>query len=56
VIQQLRSRFRQFVRDERGNVFIIMGLGILPVLGIVALGVDYSVTLTTKAKATPRNN
>jgi Flp pilus assembly protein TadG len=50
VIQQLRSRFRQFVRDERGNVFIIMGLGILPVLGIVALGVDYSVTLTTKAK------
>lgn len=50
MLRQLRSGFRKFMRDERGNVFIIMGLAILPALGIVALGVDYSVTLTAKAK------
>ena len=49
-MQQLPSGFRRFLQDERGNVFIIIGLGILPALGIVALGVDYSVTLTAKAK------
>jgi Flp pilus assembly protein TadG len=49
-MQQLRSGFRRILQDERGNVFIIIGLGILPALGIVALGVDYSVTLTAKAK------
>ena len=31
-------------------MFIIIGLRDLPALGIVALGVDYSVTLTAKAK------
>lgn len=50
MMQLLRSGFRRFWRDERGNVFIIIGLGIMPALGIVALGVDYSVTLTAKAK------
>ena len=50
VMQQLRSGLCRFSRDERGNVFIIIGLWILPALGIVALGVDYSVTLTAKSK------
>ncbi len=44
------SLVRRFTRDRRGNVLILVGLGLLPLLGMVALGVDYSVTLTARAK------
>ena len=44
------ARLRAFVGDRHGNVTIIVGLAIVPLFGIIALSIDYSMTLTAKAK------
>ena len=50
MLASLVSRLYGFTRDRRGNVMIIVGLAMLPLLGMVGLAVDYSVALTAKAK------
>src|SRR5262249_57101561 len=39
---ELRSRLRTFSRDRSGNVVIIFGLALIPILGLVGAAVDYS--------------
>lgn len=34
--------FRNFLNDERGNFAIIFGLSIVPIMGVLTLGIDYS--------------
>src|SRR3954468_13154420 len=39
---RLRDRLRAFRRAERGNVVVIFTLAIIPMIGFVGAGVDYS--------------
>jgi len=47
---KLFARIRQFAEDRRANVMILVGLALLPLLGITALAVDYSQSLAVKAR------
>ena len=44
------ARLRAFAQNRRGNVTIIVGFAIVPLFGIIALSIDYSMALTAKAK------
>lgn len=41
---------RAFAKSERGNVSIFLGFSMIPLVGIVGLGLDYGVALTDKSK------
>ena len=43
-------RTRTFARATQGNVAIVFGFSLIPIVGLVGLGVDYGVALTDKAK------
>ena len=41
-LHRLHQKFAQFRRDSKGQVAVILGLAILPVMGFVGTAVDYS--------------
>ena len=41
---------RSFTQARGGNVAIIFGIGLLPIVGLIGLGVDYGVAITNKTK------
>ncbi|MCW6511575.1 TadE/TadG family type IV pilus assembly protein [Lichenifustis flavocetrariae] len=43
-------RSRTFWRELRGNVSILFALSLVPMIGVVGLGVDYGIALSTKSK------
>ncbi len=40
-ISNFRSKAKRLLKDERGNVLMIMALSIIPVIGVVGSGIDY---------------
>lgn len=44
--------FRRFLADRRGNVAIMFGIAVIPVLGCVGAAVDYSLANQRRAKIT----
>lgn len=50
VFRRLRLQWLRFPRHRRGNVAILFSVGTLPVLGLIGLGVDYSVLSTTRVR------
>ncbi len=54
VISELRSKlvavWSAFAPANRGNVAIIFGFSIIPLVGLVGIGADYGVALTDKTK------
>ena len=47
---KIENSLRRLARDNRGNVFIIMGFLMIPIVGCIGFAVDYGVTLMDKAK------
>ena len=47
---KLRSAFSQFAPANSGNVAIVFGFSLIPLVGLVGVGVDYGVALTDKSK------
>lgn len=47
---QLPARLRAFAGARGGTIHILFGLALLPVIGLVGLGVDYGVAISDKAK------
>lgn len=45
------SIFRQFVSDRRGNIAILFGLSFIPVVGAMAVAVDYSLANEGRTQA-----
>ena len=45
-----RARFERFRRSEGGNVAIVFAVCLLPLVGLVGLGIDYGVALSAKSK------
>ena len=39
---------RTFARERRGNVTILFGLSLVPMIGVAGLGVDYGIALSAK--------
>ncbi|MGO4716656.1 TadE/TadG family type IV pilus assembly protein [Bradyrhizobium sp. 2TAF24] len=46
------SSFRRFCEDRRGNVAVLFGIAIIPVLGCVGAAIDYSLYNQRRAKIT----
>ncbi len=46
----LRAKVRAFCRNHGGNVSIIVGLSLVPMIGLIGLGIDFGVAQTTKVK------
>ncbi len=44
------NQLRQFHRDARGNVFILVALAAIPMIALAGLAMDYSTVLTAKTK------
>ena len=44
------ARIRTFARADRANVSIIFAFSLIPMIGLVGLGIDYGVALSAKAK------
>ncbi len=47
---RLGARLNDFQRSRRGNVSILLGLSLVPMVGLVGLGIDYGVAQSTKTK------
>ena len=47
---KLRANFGTFARANGGNVAIIFGFSLIPLVGLVGIGADYGVALTDKSK------
>ena len=45
---QVRGVLRRCLRDRNGNVAIVFGFALLPMLGLTALAVDFSRTMAIK--------
>lgn len=43
-------RLRSLPRAREGNVAMIFGLSLIPIIGLIGLGVDYGVAMTNKTK------
>lgn len=39
-----------FLQDERGSIHILLAFSLLPMIGILGLGIDYGIAQTTKSK------
>ena len=48
--RRILNLFRAFANENRGNVAIIFGFSLIPLIGLVGLGADYGVAITNKAK------
>ncbi len=48
--RQIKSLVNRYRRDERGNVAIIFGLALLPVMGLTGASIDYSRSSQLRAK------
>ncbi len=46
----LARKLRSFGPSQQGNVAIIVGFSLIPLVGLVGLGTDYGVALTNKSK------
>lgn len=44
------ERGRAFLRERRGNIPILFGLSLVPMVGLAGLGVDYGMALSAKSK------
>ena len=47
---RMPNLLRAFAKENNGNVAIIFGFSLIPLIGLVGLGTDYGVALTNKAK------
>lgn len=50
MFRKIKDSLRRLAKDNRGNVFIIMGFLIIPIVGCIGFAVDYGITLMDKAK------
>jgi type II secretory pathway pseudopilin PulG len=41
-IGSLPEMFRRFRRDQRGNVLMLFGLALVPLMGVIGVAIDYS--------------
>ena len=48
MLQASTARARRFSRDKRGNVAILFGLAIVPLVLFVGLAVDYGRAMTVR--------
>ena len=49
-VGRLAGRGATLARAREGNISIIFGLSLIPILGLTGLGVDYGMAITTKTK------
>ena len=49
-LRRLAGRGASFPHARNGNISIMFGLAVIPILGLIGLGVDYGNAITSKAK------